>query len=369
MGWSLTIGRIAGIRVELHFTFLLAIGWIAVQYGLLTGQPGQAIVAVVTMLLVFVCVLLHELGHALTARRYGIPTRDITLLPIGGVARLAHMPDKPSQEIVVAIAGPLVNVALALLLAVFVRPFSRPVEELLKSDSILVTLLAVNVVMILFNMIPAFPMDGGRVLRAVLTMRIGYARATSVAARVGQGIAILFGMVGLLGVPGLFGPNVMLMFIALFVFVAASEERSHVQTRSTIHGLPVRSAMVTDFHALNVRDPLQRAVDYLMAGSQQDFPVVDGANPVGVLTRSELVSALGRRGSDVPVGDVVRRDSEYAAEDEPLDMALQRMRETGRLTLPVLRAGSLVGLLTLDNIGDLLLVREALRRHAGHVAV
>ena len=362
MGWSLTIGRIAGIRVELHFTFLLFIGWIAISRGLLTGQPGQAIIAVVTLLLVFACVLLHELGHALAARRYGIPTRDITLLPIGGVARLARMPDKPSQEIVVAIAGPLVNVVLATVLAVFVRPMGRSVEDLLATGGIPETLLVVNVVMILFNMIPAFPMDGGRVLRALLAMRMGYSRATSVAARVGQGIAILFGMAGL------FSSNVMLMFIALFVFVAASEERSHVQTRSTIHGL-VRSAMVTDFHALNVRDPLQRAVDYLMAGSQQDFPVVDGANPVGVLTRSELVSALGRRGSDVPVGDVVRRDSEYAAEDEPLDMALQRMRETGRLTLPVLRAGSLVGLLTLDNIGDLLLVREALRRHAGHVAV
>jgi len=363
MGWSLTIGRIAGIRVELHFTFLLFIGWIAISRGLLTGQPGQAIIAVVTLLLVFACVLLHELGHALAARRYGIPTRDITLLPIGGVARLARMPDKPSQEIVVAIAGPLVNVAIAAVLAVFVRPMGRSVEDLLATGGIPETLLVVNVVMILFNMIPAFPMDGGRVLRALLAMRMGYSRATSVAARVGQGIAILFGMAGL------FSSNVMLMFIALFVFVAASEERSHVQTRSTIHGLPVRSAMLTDFHALNVRDPLQRAVDYLMAGSQQDFPVVDGANPVGVLTRSELVSALGRRGSDVPVGEVMRRDSEYAAEDEPLDMALQRMRETGRLTLPVLRAGSLVGLLTLDNIGDLLLVREALRRHAGHVAV
>jgi len=363
MGWSLTIGRIAGIRVELHFTFLLFIGWIAISRGLLTGQPGQAIIAVVTLLLVFACVLLHELGHALAARRYGIPTRDITLLPIGGVARLARMPDKPSQEIVVAIAGPLVNVALAAVLAVFVRPMGRSVEDLLATGGIPETLLVVNVVMILFNMIPAFPMDGGRVLRALLAMRMGYSRATTVAARVGQGIAILFGMAGL------FSSNVMLMFIALFVFVAASEERSHVQTRSTIHGLPVRSAMLTDFHALNVRDPLQRAVDYLMAGSQQDFPVVDGANPVGVLTRSELVSALGRRGSDVPVGEVMRRDSEYAAEDEPLDMALQRMRETGRLTLPVLRAGSLVGLLTLDNIGDLLLVREALRRHAGHVAV
>jgi CBS domain-containing protein len=277
------------------------------------------------------------------------------------------MPDKPWQEIVVAVAGPLVNVVIVTVLAFVVGPFDQ-LEQAVANGGILETLLVVNAVMILFNLIPAFPMDGGRVLRALLALRTSYARATDIAAGVGQGIAILFAVVGLFGWPGVFDGNPMLMFIALFVFIAASEERTQVKARSTIQGLAVRSAMLTEFHALDVADPLRRAVDHLMAGSQQDFPVLDGQDPIGILTRSELVGSLQRLGAEARVGDAVRRDTEYAAEDEPLDLALRRMRASGRPALPVLRAGSLVGLLTLDNVGDLLLVREALRRHGGHAA-
>jgi len=359
VSWSLRIGTVFGIRVELHVTFLLFIGWIAVSRGLMSGNPAQAVAMVALLLLVFSCVLLHELGHALAARRYGIATRDIILLPIGGLARLERMPDKPQQEIVVALAGPAVNVAIAVLLIVLelvlgVR--AGEVEARLLEGGLVETLIAVNVIMLLFNMIPAFPMDGGRVLRAVLALRLPYVRATHIASMVGQGIALVFGVIGL------FGNNIMLMFIALFVFLAASEERALVRHRASLAGLPVRAAMLTQFAALDEGEPLRRAVDLLIAGSQQDFPVLRDGAPVGVLTRADLARAIQQHGTEATVGSVVNADPEYADASEPLEDAIKRMREGGRSALPVLMYGRLVGLITLENVGDLLIVRDALRR-------
>jgi len=359
MRWSFKVGTIAGIRVDLHVTFIIFVGWVAISRGLLTGDPSHAISAVTLLLLIFTCVLLHELGHALAARRYGIQTRDITLLPIGGIARLERMPDKPQQEIVVALAGPAVNVVIATALYLLSSGVDRPMAETAMRGGIVESLFLVNVVMVIFNMVPAFPMDGGRVLRALLALRVSYARATQIASLIGQGIALMFGLLGL------FTNNVALMFIALFVFLAASEERAIVQTRASLTGLPVRAAMVTDFHALDVRDPLQRAVELLMAGSQQDFPVLDGGSLAGILTRSDLVQALQRHGSEAAVGDVIRPEKEYADASEPLQDVLQRMRERARSALPVVQHGDLVGLITLENVGDLLVVRDALRRYAG----
>lgn len=357
MRWSFRIGTIAGVRVELHVTFLIFIGWIALSSGLTTGSPMEAVSSVTDVLLVFACVLLHELGHATAARRYGIATRDIVLLPIGGVARLERMPEKPSEELVVALGGPAVNVVIvAALLLAGVRPVG--LARMRDSASIPELLLLVNMVMILFNMIPAFPMDGGRVLRALLAMRLPFARATRIAAGVGQGIALLFGLAGL------FVNNFMLMFIALFVFLAAGEERVLVERRTSLSGVSVRDAMVTDFRWLDARETLQRAVDFLMAGSQQDFPVIEHGVSIGVLGRADLVRALQKHGSGAPAGEVVARDGENADAAEPLEAAVRRMRERGRSALPVFEHGAMVGLLTLDNVGDLLVVRAALKRYA-----
>ena len=324
------------------------------------------------MLLVFSCVLLHELGHALAARRYGIKTRDIVLLPIGGVARLERMPEKPQQEMVVAIAGPLVNVVIAGILFTLVG-WHHSIIEAIERGGLPETLLLVNVVMIAFNLIPAFPMDGGRMLRAGLALAMPYPRATRIASTVGQGIAVLFGLVALFPKELTHGlidqPPMTLMFIALFVFIAASEERKSVDKRTTLAGLPVRDAMVTDFRWLEVSDPLQRAIDFLMSGSQQDFPVLEQGVPIGILTRSDLVRGLKQHGAAAPVGSVIRRELEFAEAFEPLEAAIQRMRAQARSALPVLHHGGLVGLITLDTIGDLLTVRDALRRHQGGASV
>ena len=358
MRWTIPLGTLLGIRIELHVTFLLFIIWIAVAQGIFAGNAAAALSTIVLLLLVFGCVLLHELGHALAARRYGIVTRDIILLPIGGVARLQRMPERPQQEIVVAIAGPMVNVIIASLLALVLNAVGQPLTPTL-DGGLLQALLLLNVWMVLFNLIPAFPMDGGRVLRAVLALRLPYTRATRIAAGLGQAIALLFVLFGLWkNQPGL-------MFVGLFVFLAAGEERAMVQSRSSLEGVPVRAAMLTDFRRLDARDPLRRAAEFLVAGSQQDFPVVDGDQPIGVLTRDDLIRGIQGRGADLPVGDVRRRDGQFAEANEPLDQTVARMREHGRSALPVLRGGQLVGLITLENIGDLLLVRDALRRYAG----
>jgi Zn-dependent protease len=355
--WSFRIGTIAGIRVELHVTFLLLVAYVAIDRGLLTRNPVHALQEVALLLSIFGCVLLHELGHAFAARRYGIRTREIVLLPIGGVARLQRMPDKPQQEIVVALAGPAVNVVLASLLAL---SLGGPPDLAATELGILPTLFWVNVVMLVFNLIPAFPMDGGRVLRALLALRLPYARATRIAAGVGQGLALLFGAIGYFVFH-----NPMLMFVALFVFLAAGEERALVQARASISGFPARAAMISEFDTLDARDPLQRAIDLLVSGSQQDFPVLEQGVPVGILSRSDLILALQRHGSDVPVGEVVDRDGQMAEAGEPLEDVLQRMREHHRTALPVVSAGRLVGLVTTENVSELLLVQDALRRRAG----
>jgi Zn-dependent protease len=359
MRWSLTLGRLFGIRVELHVTFLLFVGWIAVQQGLLTGKPGQALEAVALLLLVFSCVILHELGHALTARRFGIATRDIVLLPIGGVARLERMPEKPQQEIIVAVAGPAVNVAIAALLVLTLALLGRPTDLTRFGSGLLESLLIVNVIMVLFNLVPAFPMDGGRVLRALLALRLPYVQATRIASGVGQGAALLLGAAGLL-----YLHNWVLAFVALFVFLAAGEERALVQTRTSLTGLPVRAAMLTDFRSLEAQESLRRAVGFLMSGSQQDFPVLDDGELRGVLTRADLIAALGRQGMDAPVGRAMSTEPYFADAGEPLEEVMARMRGRERSAVPVLERGRLVGLLTMDNVGDLLLVREALRRYA-----
>jgi Zn-dependent protease/CBS domain-containing protein len=354
--WSFRIGTIAGIGVRVHVTFVLFVVWIAIVQGLFEGRASSAIAGVSLVLAVFTCVLLHELGHAFAARRYGIRTRDIVLLPIGGVARLERMPEKPSQEVRVALAGPFVNVLIAGVLWL-VRGNIVPLEHWQSfGRGMLDTLIWINGGMFAFNLIPAFPMDGGRVLRALLAMRMNFSRATRIATRVGQFLAIVF------GIAGVYNGQYMLVVLGLFVYLAAGDEYAQVTARVTMAGFPVRAAMATRFWTLEAADPLQRAVDLMREGSQVDFPVLENGALVGVLSRGQLMSELARHPPDARVGDVVTPTVAVADPLEPLDGAFKRMVENRQSAIPVVSDGQLIGLVTTDNVAELMMVQDALRR-------
>ncbi|MDO9710749.1 site-2 protease family protein [Paracraurococcus lichenis] len=355
MHWSFPILVVRGTVVRIHLTFLLFLLWIGwANYR--QGGPQAATESVVFLLLLFLCVLLHEFGHVFAARRYGVQTPDITLLPIGGVARLERIPEKPSEELVVALAGPAVNVVIAalLFLAIGGLPSEAATELQDPRTGILERLATVNVFLVLFNLIPAFPMDGGRVLRALLAWRMGYARATATAAAVGQAVAFGLGILGLFGSP-------MLLFIAVFVWLGAAGESQAVQQREGMRGLSVAEAMVTRFDRLPPGSVVQDAVRGLIRTTQHEFPVVaEDGRLLGVLTRDCLLRALHDHGGDWPVTEAMRTDIPVVPQRQPLEEAMREMQARG---LPVLgvadELGRLVGLLTPENIGEMMLVRAA----------
>ena len=355
MRWSWRIGRLAGIGVYVHATFLLLLAWFAVR-AYRAGGSAAALASIIYLVALFGIVVLHELGHALAARRYGIGTRDITLLPIGGVARLDRMPEEPRQELAIAIAGPAVNVALAALFAVIARftGSSGWSPGLFPGEGLANELVRVNIVLVLFNMIPAFPMDGGRVLRALLAMRLGYYRATAIAARLGQAFAILFGLAAMFWLD-----QPLLAVIALFIWMVAAAESGSVQLRSALGDTLVEQLMIRQLYVLSPGDTLRRAVDYVLAGFQQDFPVVMDGRLTGLLTRKDLVKALAERGHDSLVGDTMRSSVATISPDERVDRALGILQQSGMQTLPVVRQGMLVGVITTDNISEFLLLRKA----------
>lgn len=345
MSWSIPIVRVAGIQLRIHVTFLLLIGLIALD----------STSAVIFVLLLFLCVVLHEFGHAIAAKAYGINTPDITLLPIGGVARLERIPEEPKQELVIAIAGPLVNVIIAACLFLTGGSFVYPPRLEMGLNDLLLT---VNVVLVLFNLLPAFPMDGGRMLRALLATRLSYARATQIAANIGQACAFIFGLLGLMN------GNYMLIFVALFVYIGASQEAALAQMRDVSRRFPVSSAMVREFRTLPVTATLEEAVDALLATSQHDFPVIDEAgNVAGILTRHDLIGALRKDDPNIRVADVMRRDIPTVTTGTRFEEAFRIMQECNCPAVPVLDSMKrLVGLLTPENVSELMMVQSATPR-------
>ena len=363
MAWSWRLARIAGIDVYVHATFVIVIAWIALLHWNQSHSLAAVLEGVGFILALFACVVLHEYGHALTAARYGIRTRDITLLPIGGLARLERMPDVPIQELWVALAGPAVNVVIALLLfgGLQLSGAWSPIDDVsVTSGDFAERVMIANVLLAGFNMLPAFPMDGGRALRALLATRMEYTRATQHAATIGQGMAIVFGFIGLQG-------NPILIFIALFVWIGAGQEASMTQMKAALAGIPVRRAMLTHFRTLQPEQTLGDAVDLLLTGSQQDFPVIANGRIEGMLPRSDLVKALARSGRTALVADNLQRDCPTAAPAEMLEAVLARVRGRGCHTIPVLEHGALVGLVTMDNVGEFLMIHSAER--GGEAAV
>jgi Zn-dependent protease/CBS domain-containing protein len=359
MKWAWKIARIAGIDVRVHVTFFALLAWIAWVSYAATGTVAGAIDGVVLIGLVFGIVVLHELGHALMARRFGIKTRDITLLPIGGVAALERMPDDPREELLVALAGPAVNFALAGALAGVAAALGHALIPDPTTDPssipLLVRLVWINLVIGLFNLLPAFPMDGGRALRALLALRLSDIRATRIAAGLGQAMALGFGIIGLF-----FNP--VLVFIALFLWMGASGEARVAEAKYVAHGLPVAAAMVREFEAVSPELPVAVPVRRLLETFQHDFPVVGGdGQVVGMLHRDAMLRALATEGPEVTVGAVMKPDPKRLHPNDDLDAAFVQVMTAGEALPVVDDQGRLVGMLTSDSIGELLLVREALQ--------
>lgn len=357
MSWSVSLGRIAGTEVRIHLTFLLLLVWFGAVAGS-SGGIGEAFTAVAFILAVFACVLAHEFGHVLTARRFGINTRDITLLPIGGVASIERLPEKPGQELLIAVAGPLVNVVIAAVLIAFfgVDLATRRFVELASEQKIdfISQLALVNVSLVAFNLLPAFPMDGGRMLRALLSYRLGRLRATRIAATIGQAIA--FGLAFL----GLFG-NPLLLFIALFVFLAAGQEAQAVEISEATKKAALGDATITSFERLGSQSTVGQAVKLLLATTQREFPVIDAAGHLrGVLTREGMIRALAQSGPETPVLDVMVRDVPVVNARAPLSAAVALLQSGGQPMVGVVDDEQRVGgIITPENLAEYLMVAEA----------
>ncbi len=356
MAWSIPLLRVAGTEIRIHLTFLILLAWVGLdEY--LAGGSAAAVGAVIFVVAVFACVVLHELGHALAARYYGIATPDITLLPIGGLARLSRVPDNPAEEVVIAIAGPLVNVAIAIVLVLLGGRIDLTGTMTVAGGlpEFLTRLATVNVVLVLFNLIPAFPMDGGRVLRALLTFPLGRQRATAIAARVGQGLAFVFGFLGLM-----YG-NAILVFVGIFVFIAAGSEAGEATLRAMARRVPVERAMVRVFETLSPAATVDDAATALIRTTQHEFPVVDGGGRLrGFLGRDVMIRALKATGPQTPVLDVMSRDVPVVRSGQPLDLAIRLMQERAATEIGVVDAdGRLVGYVSRENLAEFMMIEGA----------
>lgn len=361
MRGSWKVGTFFGIGVYLHFTFLLLLGFLTWLEYQASGSVLQALGTLAFFAAFFLCLVMHEYGHALTARRYGVGTKDITLLPIGGVARLEKMPDKPWQEFMVAIAGPMVNVVIAaVIIAVMSVVYSFNAVwtaitqvSLLSFDNLWLNLARLNILLVVFNMLPAFPMDGGRVVRSLMAMVMPYERATRYASVLGKGMAILFllEVFGINTIPLLDGTgNIILGFIAVFIWISAGSEARFVDMKARLHDVPVARAMVTNFRTLSPRDTVEWAGELASSSLQQDFPVAEDGKVVGMLFQPTLAAALQRREPYLMVSDVMRTDVPSVNSSDRLDDVFADLIGSRASIIPVTSRGLLVGLLPLERL-------------------
>ncbi len=358
MNWSFKLGRLWGIDVFMHWTFFILLGWILIA-NLGAGQTlTQSLMGVVFILALFGCVVLHEYGHALTARRYGIKTKNITLLPIGGVANMEKMPDQPIHELWVALAGPAVNFVIVILLGIYFSitnsfpDFSQDIDPNITLGNFLFYLFIVNIILAVFNLIPAFPMDGGRVLRALLAMRYNRAKATDIAAKIGQFLAILFVFAG-------FFYNFWWIFIGLFIFLGAGAEANFEATRSALSKYKVRDALMQQFTTLHAYETIERAIAILLDGQEKEFLVELDNEIIGVVTRNEIIQGLRELGQTANINRIANKDILILHPDMELQEAYQKMAQSGASICPVMENHQLIGVINMENITEVVMLENA----------
>lgn len=353
MNYKLYIGKISGIKIFIHWTFVLLIAWVVyndIKAGL---ETADILWSVAFIFSIFGCVTLHELGHSLTAQRYHIKTRDITLLPIGGVASLESIPEKPKEELFVALAGPLVNIVIALILLPFVT-WSEALEGLgqVGGSNFLLSLISVNITLAMFNMIPAFPMDGGRVLRALLSYKLDRVKATRIAASIGQVLALGFIVLGFYG-------NPFLAFIGVFIFLGAQAEAKQVKSRALISGVRLRDVMMRDIPLLDSKLTIRDAAQQLLAGQNKTFVVMNEGRPVGTLSHPEIIKALGEQGENASLASAMDKDLLYLDAELLLESALKELQRSKKHLALVSFQNTLLGAVDIQNVTEFLLIRSA----------
>jgi Zn-dependent protease/CBS domain-containing protein len=359
MGWSINIGKIFGINFRIHVTFFLLLFFIFIsvlnQYGI-----NRAVLSTLFICAVFVCVLIHEIGHSLIARRFGKEAKSITLLPIGGVATMEEMPEKPGQEIIMSIIGPFINLAIALILYLAVGDWTGFRIANLYPDSIkafFAGLIGVNVMLAVFNLIPAFPMDGGRVLRGVLATKMNYVRATSAAVFIGQAIAMFFIFFGIFF-------NWWLAIIGLFLYIGAGSEKQQVILKSLLNNVPASEAMTTEFVALRPNDTLRKAIEHFHHGCQDDFPVLGDKGIEGVLTRERILASIHEKGLDVRVSEIMDRTFASVDPEMPLDGVYRKLLSNRKTAVAVVDNDSVKGMICLDGISRYFMIKAAMGKAA-----
>lgn len=357
MRYSLSIGKIAGITVYLHWTFLILVAWIMMGTFQMGADWIDAVWSLAFLATIFLCITLHEVGHALMARRFGIGTRDITLLPIGGLARMEALPEKPKEELLVALAGPAVNLIIALILFPVVRTVNTDLTLThVGAANFIPALFAVNVWLALFNLIPAFPMDGGRVFRALLAFKTGYVRATKSAAALGQVLAMVFVFAG-------FALNPFLIFIGLFIFLGAQAEAGMVETRYALREHTVSDVLMHEVPTLDDTASMRDAACRLLNSQNKNFLVLREGKPVGILTRRDIITTLRTHGESALVRDAIDTKLEYLTSGMPLDKAWSKMQSAHKPMMLVMDEGQIKGAVDEESIEELILIHTARSQH------
>lgn len=345
--------KLAGIPLFIHWSFWLLIIWIVIS-NVQKGADAERIAwSLIFIALIFACVVLHELGHALTARRFGISTKSIVLLPIGGVANIEKIPDNPKQELWITVMGPAVNLMLALILFPFIQVNKMDPEQLeqlaiVGKDTLVFNVFAVNVFMLLFNLIPAFPMDGGRILRATAAFFTTWRKATRIATIVGNLFAVVF------IVAGIYSMNLMLSLIGLFVIFAAQSELTYATTKSVLENYRVKDAVITNYFQLSPHDPMSEAARLLLSTQCKKFLVLDHGLPAGIIGHEQIIKGLAEGNGTAPVSTYMQTNLRKAEAEESLQKVYDHLMRSDENTMIVEENGQLAGIIDLENIRELI---------------
>ncbi len=360
--WSLSLGSFSGIKVFIHWTFFILIGWIFLMHFRMGHGFSEGLSGVLFILVLFACVVLHEFGHALTAKRFGVSTRDITIYPIGGIASLESMPSRPVQELQVALAGPAVNVIIAGLLWIYLKstgqiPDFGVINISMTGTSFLFNLLYVNIVLAVFNLIPAFPMDGGRVLRSLLAMKMDQQKATNIAAKIGQFLAIIFVFFG-------FFYDFWLVFIGMFIFLGAGAESKAEEIKHSLEGIRVKDVLMTKFTMLNLEYTLQIAASHLLNSNEKSFLVTENNKIVGILDYKAIVTGLHDGKMDAGIGGFMQKDFHWLRNEDKITDILPLMQIGDQSLFPVKNDDdNLAGVISAENISKWIQTRPYIFNH------